>query len=260
MKSKIFLIILILILAFFAWQVFVTNFSGKPIEIVPNSSEDLSADNTEISEISPLAENTEGNPEENEIEPENNEKGSSQAEEISAEKEVTETEETPPEPETPNNFILNKKVSWGYSSSSGRTIDTIVLHSSYDALGSEPYDLDGLIAEYKEYGVAPHYLIDRKGNVYRLVDDKNIAYHAGVSETPDGRTGVNNFSIGIEIMNTKEDNYTSKQYSGLNDLINYLEDQYSIKYVLGHDDIAPDRKTDPWNFDWDEIESKKSIH
>jgi AmpD protein len=93
-----------------------------------------------------------------------------------------------------------------------------------------------------------------------LVDEKNIAYHAGVSKMPDGRTGVNNFSIGIELMNTKKDSYTESQYSGLNKLIDYLENNHQIKYVLGHQDISPDRKTDPWNFNWKKVNSSKSIH
>ena len=150
--------------------------------------------------------------------------------------------------------IKNKLVGWGFVESSGRKIDTIILHSSYDALGDNPYDLEGLIAEYKQYGVAPHYLIDRKGKVYRLVADKNIAWHAGAGQTPDGRKNVNNFSIGVEIMNTKTDNYTKKQYQAVQDLIDYLKKKYKIKYILGHNEIAPGRKTDPWNFDWKKIE------
>ncbi len=150
-------------------------------------------------------------------------------------------------------FIKNKLVNWGFTKSSGRKIDTIILHSSYDALGDDPYDLGGLISEYKEYGVAPHYLIDRKGNIYRLVADKNIAWHAGVSQTPDGRKNVNNFSIGIELMNIKTDDYTKKQYRSVQNLIDYLKKKYKIKYVLGHNDIAPGRKTDPWNFKWSKI-------
>lgn len=98
--------------------------------------------------------------------------------------------------------------------------------------------------------MSAHYLIDRKGVIYHLVADKNIAYHAGVSKMPDGRTGVNDFSIGIEMMNQEETSYTDAQYGAVNNLIAYLKGKYPIKYVVGHDDIAPDRKTDPWNFDW----------
>ncbi|EKE21887.1 MAG: hypothetical protein ACD_7C00096G0004 [uncultured bacterium] len=150
--------------------------------------------------------------------------------------------------------IKDHLVSWGFSSSKGRKIDTIILHSSYNVLGGDEYDLDKIIQEYKDYGVAPHYIIDRKGNIFRLVNDKNIAYHAGESQVPDGRTGVNDFSIGIELVNNLKDKFTSEQYESVNNLISYLKDEYKIKYVLGHSDIAPGRKTDPWNINWEEIE------
>lgn len=150
--------------------------------------------------------------------------------------------------------VVDRFMSSGFSvPSKARTIDTIVLHSSYDALGDDPYSVSGLVKEYESYGVSAHYLIDRKGTVYRLVADKNIAYHAGVSKMSDGRTNVNDFSIGIEIMNQKETSYTDAQYTAVNNLIASLKGKYAIKYVVGHDDIAPDRKTDPWNFDWKKV-------
>ena len=150
--------------------------------------------------------------------------------------------------------IVEKFVSWGFEKSSGRKIDTLIVHSSYDALGDDPYDVDGLIAEYKQYGVAAHYLIARDGKIYHLVADKNIAYHAGESKVPDGRTGVNTFSIGIEMMNKEDGKFTSAQYAALNHLIGDLKKQYSIKYILGHSDIAPGRKTDPWGIDWTKVQ------
>jgi hypothetical protein len=149
--------------------------------------------------------------------------------------------------------IINRLVNWGYQESSGRSIDTIIIHSSYNAIGGDEYSLEKLISEYKGYGVSPHYLIDRAGNIYRLVSDENIAYHAGESKTPDGRTGVNNFSVGIEMMNTKSDDYTDSQYNALRDLLAYLRGKYKIRYTLGHSDIAKDRKDDPWNFNWNKI-------
>jgi len=167
---------------------------------------------------------------------------------------VEENKETEEPKDTSTNIsIANKYVSWGYASASGRNIDTIIIHSSYDALGSDPYSLTGLLNEYKQYGVAPHYLIDRKGTIYRLVSDSNIAYHAGESQTPDGRTSVNNFSIGIELMNTEDDKFTDSQYDSLNGLLRYLSSKYKIKYTLGHSQIAPGRKNDPWNFSWSRI-------
>jgi hypothetical protein len=149
--------------------------------------------------------------------------------------------------------IINKLVSWGYKTASSRSIDTVVIHSSYNALGGDTYDVDKLIKEYRGYGVSPHYLIGREGKVYQLVADKNIAYHAGVSQTPDGRTNVNDFSIGIEVMNTETGKFTDQQYAALKNLIASLKSKYKIKYVLGHNQIAKGRKTDPWNFDWNKI-------
>ncbi len=147
--------------------------------------------------------------------------------------------------------IVDRLVGFGYSvPKKARSIDTVVLHSSYNALGGDPYSVSKLIDEYKEYGVSAHYLIDREGGVYRLVADQNVAYHAGTSKMPDGRTNVNDFSIGIELMNTMEGKYTDAEYTAVNALIASLKKQYPIKHVVGHTDIAPGRKTDPWNFDW----------
>ncbi len=148
--------------------------------------------------------------------------------------------------------IKSRLVSFGHESASGRDINTIVLHSSHGVDG-DPYDVDDVIGLWKSYGVAPHYMIARNGTVYQLVADKNIAYHAGDSKMPDGRSGVNNFSIGVEILNTKTDSYTSAQYQATKDLISYLKKKYGKMEVVGHDDIAPGRKTDPWNFKWDKI-------
>lgn len=261
MKTKIFLLILIFGTGYLAWDLFVNNFSQEPIEIIANPS--FNNPTSEKIASSEVIESTEDAPKEIEIEnpPISEEKIENPP--INQEKKETSPTDEKEEASSENkdaSFIINKKTTWGYSTSNNRNIDTLIIHSSYDALGTEPYDLEGLINEYKQYGVAPHFLINRKGNVYRLVDEKNIAYHAGISKMPDGRTGANNFSIGIELMNTKEDDYTKNQYSALNKLIDYLEKQYDIKYVLGHQDISPDRKTDPWNFDWKKINSKNAIH
>lgn len=155
--------------------------------------------------------------------------------------------------ESPKEFsIKNKLVSFGHGSASGRKINTVVLHSSH-GINRDPYDVEDVIALWKSYGVAPHYMIARDGTVYQLVADKNIAYHAGDSKMPDGRKNVNDFSIGVEILNTKTDKYTSAQYQATKDLIAYLKGKYGKMEVIGHDDIAPGRKTDPWNFDWDKL-------
>ena len=112
-------------------------------------------------------------------------------------------------------------------------------------------DIDLVIKQFSTYGVSAHYVIGRDGTVYQLVDEKDNSYHAGKSSLPDGTTNVNSCSIGIEIMTSYTESPTEKQVQSLLTLINQLKKRYSIKYVLRHSDIAPVRKTDPWNFDWD---------
>lgn len=174
---------------------------------------------------------------------------------------TTETKKEPaPVPEPAKNSgsdslkIIDKLLAGGFQKASGRKIDTIIIHSSYDAIGSDPYSVSGVISEYKSYGVSAHYLIARDGTIYRLVKESDIAYHAGVSRLPDGRTNVNEISLGIELINTKDGKFTENQYAALNSLIGSLKAKYKIKYVLGHNQIAPGRKDDPWNFDWGKID------
>ncbi|MBP6889513.1 MAG: N-acetylmuramoyl-L-alanine amidase [Candidatus Moranbacteria bacterium] len=153
-------------------------------------------------------------------------------------------------------FHLQKKlVNFGFEKAErkARHIDTIVLHSSYNNQGGDRYSVEKVIAIWKSYGVAPHFLVDREGMAYQLVDESDIAYHAGVSEMKDGRKNVNDFSLGVEILNTESDSYTEEQYRAIQNLVVYIKETYSIKYVVGHDDIAPGRKTDPWNFDWKKV-------
>jgi len=150
--------------------------------------------------------------------------------------------------------IVERPVSFGFKKVSGeRKLDTVIIHSSFNSLGGDQYDVEKIIAIYKSYGVAAHYIIGRDGTVYRLVKENDIAYHAGVSQVSDGRTNVNNFSIGIEMVGNYDDGYEQVQYDAINMLVKDMKARYDIKYVLGHKDIAPGRKTDPWGFDWNRI-------
>ncbi len=154
-----------------------------------------------------------------------------------------------PPPDAP--IVRDRLVAWGHRPHFGpRAIDTIVVHSSYDALGPAPYDLDGLLAEYRQYGVAPHFVIDRDGGIWRTVAERDVAWHAGRSRMPDGRAGVNAFSLGVELMTTRTDSVTAAQYEALNALIARLAREHPIRHVVRHRDIAPERKDDPWGCDW----------
>lgn len=126
------------------------------------------------------------------------------------------------------------------------------------------FDLELNIQLFRTYGVAPHYLIGRQGQIVQLVEDNDMAYHAGVSVMPDGdgRTGVNYFSIGIELTSIHPDDderirahlepaYTEAQYRALGQLLAQLVSRYPITKIVGHDEIAPGRKKDPGPlFDW----------
>lgn len=131
-------------------------------------------------------------------------------------------------------------------------VDTIVIHSMFNPDSRTPYTIEACIAILNRYEVSAHYLIDREGKICRLVPEDRQAWHAGASKMPppDNRSGVNAFSIGIELIGNEVGGFTNRQYMFLVRLTSDITGRIPIRYILGHSDIAPDRKTDPWNFDW----------
>ena len=129
------------------------------------------------------------------------------------------------------------------------------------------FSVDYCFAQLVAAELSYHYLIDRDGGAHRLVDDSRVAWHAGASQMSVGplREWVNSFSIGISLIAThpKDDPtlekdgilpYTDAQYQSLKQLIQHLCSKYPIRYVVGHDEIAPTRKTDPGtHFQWSRI-------
>ncbi len=145
---------------------------------------------------------------------------------------------------------VDKTVCFGMHQVQNRKIDVVIVHSVFNASEGDKYDVDLVIKQFSHYRVSSHYLIGRDGTIYQLVKEKNISYHAGHSQLPDGRTGLNSCSIGIELITSTEDAPTDAQINSLVALIKDIKNRYKIKYVLRHSDIAPDRKTDPWNLNW----------
>ena len=152
--------------------------------------------------------------------------------------------------------IINKKVSFGFAPNSNRTVNSVIVHSTFNNSGGDKYDIDLVLKQFSTYGVSAHYVIGRDGTVYQLVDEKDNSYHAGKSSLPDGTTNVNSCSIGIEIMTSYTESPTEQQAQSLLALINGIKKRHTIKYVLRHSDIAPVRKTDPWNFDWEAFKKR----
>lgn len=157
--------------------------------------------------------------------------------------------------------------------------EAIVLH--YTGAGSAEGSIDWL-SRKDEIFVSAHLVISRVGSVTQLIPFNRVAWHAGVSQWQ-GRPALNKWSIGIELANhgplqSAASGYAKTQrgdlllprevYSGYhkngktaqNLWEAYLHAQVlrclqvcqaiiraypAVKLVLGHDDVAPERKTDP---------------
>ncbi|MCO4798828.1 MAG: 1,6-anhydro-N-acetylmuramyl-L-alanine amidase AmpD [Colwelliaceae bacterium] len=106
--------------------------------------------------------------------------------------------------------------------------------------------------EIYQLRVSAHCLIRRDGGIIQYVSFNDKAWHAGVS-CYRGREKCNDFSIGIELEGADDIPYTDKQYQQLSHLtMSLLETYPNINdNIVGHNDIAPGRKTDPGEaFDW----------
>ena len=140
-----------------------------------------------------------------------------------------------------------------------KEIKFIIIH--YTGMKSEKGALDRLTNIQSE--VSSHYFISKNGNITLLIPELYIAWHAGKSKWK-RQNLLNKNSIGIEITNPGHrfgyKNFTYKQINSTIILIRYLVNKYRIskKNILGHSDIAPDRKKDPGEkFPWEYLAKKK---
>jgi len=129
----------------------------------------------------------------------------------------------------------------------GRWVDDLFL-GRLD-LEAHPYfaGLEGL-------RVSAHLFVRRSGAVVQYVPFHRRAWHAGASEWQ-GRCGVNDFSVGIELEGSAAWVYEGAQYRRLAAVVRALAAAYPAidlaAGVVGHADVAPGRKSDPWpTFDW----------
>jgi N-acetylmuramoyl-L-alanine amidase len=136
----------------------------------------------------------------------------------------------------------------------------IILH--YTGMKSEKAAITKLTNIQSQ--VASHYLITRSGKIINLVPDLYIAWHAGISSWKT-LNSLNKNSIGIEITNPGHQfgykKFSKKQINSLINLSKFLIKKYKInkRNILGHSDIAPDRKKDPGEkFPWAYL-AKKNI-
>lgn len=110
--------------------------------------------------------------------------------------------------------------------------------------------------------VSSHFTVGKDGLIIQSVDEKDRAWHSGPSAWL-GKTNVNDYSLGIEILNDgdSKDPFTELQYNAVAKLVSYLMKKYDIPLskVIGHRDIAIPlgRKIDPAdNFDWKLVKAK----
>ncbi len=152
-------------------------------------------------------------------------------------------------------------------------------HTTYHAIGQSERieyiivhytaeDYDGSVNVLTQGQVSSHYLIP-DGNddkIYQLVADDKRAWHAGVSSFG-GKSSLNDISLGIEIVSDGITgkytgyrpydgyvDYTPKQIAQTAQLLKELSAKYAIDptRILGHSDIAPNRKIDPGaKFPWE---------
>lgn len=127
-------------------------------------------------------------------------------------------------------------------------------------------ELNAIILHFTEYDfartiekfltvqqVSAHYVIDKDGTIYQCVADELRAWHAGISYWR-GQHNLNDTSLGIELVNDGQEPYPTLQLQALLALLQFLLKKHpSIKpqAILGHSDIAPNRKVDPGaHFPW----------
>lgn len=134
-------------------------------------------------------------------------------------------------------------------------IDAIIIH--YTDMVSPEAALAWLTNPLSN--VSAHYLIDEGGQIFQMVDENQRAWHAGESSWQ-GRTKLNDCTIGIELANPGHSHgytpFPETQIVSLIELCLDIQQKWSIpsNRILGHSDIAPQRKQDPGHlFPWERL-------
>ena len=133
-----------------------------------------------------------------------------------------------------------------------RPPDMVLLH--YTGMPSGPEALAKL--QDPQAKVSSHYLVEEDGRVFFLAPEERRAWHAGVSSWK-GERDINGLSIGIEIVNPGHEfgyrAFPDAQIAAVIALLDEIRTRWTIEdaRILGHSDVAPERKTDPGElFPW----------
>jgi AmpD protein len=151
----------------------------------------------------------------------------------------------------------------------GARVDTVVLHSI--SLPPGEYGGDGIACLFtntldwsahpyyetiRGLEVSAHFVVRRDGAVLQFVSIDERAAHAGRSSWA-GRAEANDWSIGIELEGLEGDTFEAAQYAALARLLPAIDRAHAIAQVVGHEHVAPGRKSDPGaGFDWADLASR----
>jgi len=152
-----------------------------------------------------------------------------------------------------NRLISSYSASFSLKKRVKNQVKFIIFH--YTGMKSEKSAIHRLTE--MQSGVSSHYFIKKNGEIILMVPDLYVAWHAGISSWKNYNS-LNKNSIGIEISNPGHQfgyvDFSKKQIKSLIKLSKFLIHKYKIKKdnILGHSDIAPDRKLDPGEkFPWE---------
>ena len=156
-------------------------------------------------------------------------------------------------------LTVNYSPNFSSKARNSKNIKFLIYH--YTGMNSEKDAILRLIDDKSK--VSAHYFIKRNGQIILMVPDLHSAWHAGKSRWKNYNF-LNKHSIGIEISNKGHENgyqaFSKKQIYSLTRLSKILINKYKIKKnnILGHSDIAYDRKKDPGEkFPWELLSKKK---
>ena len=150
------------------------------------------------------------------------------------------------------NLVRNYSINFDTPERNNKDINFVIIH--YTGMKSETAAIERLCNPKSK--VSSHYFIKKNGEILNLIPDNYIAWHAGKSRWKK-KNFLNKNSIGIEIQNPGHSfnypNFSENQIVALKKLLRFLMKKYKVlkKNVLGHSDIAPERKKDPGEkFPW----------
>lgn len=154
----------------------------------------------------------------------------------------------------------------------GTTVDLVVLHSislppgeygsnAVKELFTNRLDWNAhpYFKQIEGLQVSTHFYIQRDGALWQFVSCDARAWHAGRS-SHQGRDNCNDFSVGIELEGLEGGTFEPAQYETLLTLLPPLMSRYPIRHLVGHEHIAPGRKSDPGpGFDWAELQRRSRL-